>query len=148
MFQTRKKIIGYFYAKLTLPDVRETIAGYARKFQNEAERYSGGLKTEAVETRETFTILTKYIKKEKITREEKKQFRNQVFDILRSCGIMVPVMLFPAPFVGTILLVIMDHLLLSMNIHLLPDSFYPKDKQDLMTPKGIEKDLDENKSPD
>jgi hypothetical protein len=54
---------------------------------------------------------------------------------------MVPVMLFPAPFVGTLLLIIMDHLLLSMNIHLLPDSFYQKDKKDLLTTEGVENDL-------
>jgi hypothetical protein len=40
----------------------------------------------------------------------------------------------------------MDHLLLSMNIHLLPDSFYPKEKKDLLTPKGIEDDLKKDKN--
>jgi hypothetical protein len=137
----RKKLIAYFLGLFALPKVREVVAGYARAFMGEAGRYSAGIRTEAVETRDTFTILAKYIKKEKISREEKKQFKKQVFDILRSSGVMVPVMLFPAPFVGTLLLIIMDHLLLSMNIHLLPDSFYQKDKKDLLTTEGVENDL-------
>jgi hypothetical protein len=146
MKSLRKKIIAYFLGLFTLPRVREVIAGYARMFMGEAGRYSGGIRTEAVETKETFTILTKYIKKEKLTREEKKKFKTHVFDILRSSGVMVPVMLFPLPFVGTLLLIIMDHLLLSMNIHLLPDSFYPKEKKDLLTPEGVEKDLKKDKN--
>ena len=137
----RKKIIAYFLNLFTMPGVREAIGGYARSFLGEAGRYSTGIKTEALETKDTFTILSRYIRKEKISREEKKKFKKQVFDILRSSGVMVPVMLFPLPFVGTLLLIIMDHLLLSMHIHLLPASFYPAEKKGLMTPEGIEKDL-------
>lgn len=141
----RKKIIAYFLGLFTLPRVKELIAGYAKAFLGEAGRYSTGIKTEAVETKETFTILTKFIKKEKITREEKKKFKKQAIDILRSSGVMVPVMLVPLPFVGTMLLIIMDHLLLSMHIQLLPDAFYPKEKKDLLTPEGIENDLKKDK---
>lgn len=141
----RKKIIAYFLALFTLPRVKEVIAGYARMFLGEAGRYSTGLKTEVVETRETFTILSKYIRNEKLSREEKKKFKKQVIDILRSSGVMVPVMLIPLPFIGTLLLIIMDHLLLSMHIQLLPDAFYHKDKKDLLTPEGIEKDLRKEK---
>ncbi|MCX6306653.1 MAG: LETM1 domain-containing protein [Bacteroidetes bacterium] len=146
MKSLRKKIIAYFLGLFTLPRVKELIGGYARMFLGEAGRYSTGIKAEAVDTRETFTILTKYIKKEKITREEKKKFKKQVIDILRSSGVIVPVMLIPLPFIGTLLLIIMDHLLLSMHIQLLPDSFYPKEKTGLLTPEGIEKDLKKDKN--
>jgi hypothetical protein len=145
MKSIRKKIISYFLSLFMLPRVKEIIAGYAKAFIGEAGRYSAGIKTEAIETRETFTILTKYIKNEKLTREDKNKFKRQSIDILRSSGVMVPVMLVPLPFVGTLLLIIMDHLLLSMNIHLLPESFYPKDKKDLLTPESIEKDLKKDK---
>ena len=146
MKRLRKKIIAYFLTLLTLPRVKELIAGYARMFLGEAGRYSTGIKAEAVETKETFTILSKYIKKEKITREEKKKFKRQVIDILRSSGVIVPVMLIPLPFIGTLLLIIMDHLLLSMHIQLLPDSFYPKEKKNLLTTEGIENDLKKDKN--
>ena len=55
-------------------------------------------------------------------------------------------MLVPLPFVGTLLLIIMDHLLLSMHIQLLPDAFYPPEKKDLLTPEGIENDLKKDKN--
>ncbi len=145
MNSLRKKIITYFLGLFTLPRVKEIIAGYARMFMGEAGRYSTGIKAEAVGTKETFTILTKYIKKEKITWEEKKRFKKQAIAILRSSGVIVPVMLVPLPFVGTLLLIIMDHLLLSMHIQLLPDSFYPKEKKDLLTAEGIEQDLKKDK---
>ena len=142
----RKKIIAYFLGMFTLPRVKEVIAGSAKRFLGEAGRYSVGIKAEAVETKETFTILTKYIKKEKISREEKKKFKRYAIDILRSSGVIVPVMLIPLPFISTLLLIIMDHLLLSMHIQLLPDSFYPKEKQDLLTTEGIEHDLKKDKN--
>jgi len=142
----RKKIITYFLSLFTLPRVKEAVASYARMFLDEAGRYSTGIKTEALESVETFTILTRYIKQEKISKADKKKFKKHAVDILRSSGIMVPVMLIPLPFIGTLLLIIMDHLLMSMNIHLLPDSFYPKEKNDLLTPKGIEDDLKKDKN--
>ena len=55
---------------------------------------------------------------------------------------VVPVMLIPLPFISTLLLIIMDHLLLSMNIQILPSSFYPEKKQGLLTPEGVEEDLE------
>jgi len=145
MKSLRKKIIGYFISLFTLPGVKELIASYAKAFMGEAGRYTSGIKTEAVETKETFTILTKYIRKEKITRDEKKAFKKQVIDILRSSGVIVPVMLIPLPFIGTLLLIIMDHLLLSMHIQLLPDAFYPKENKELLTTEGVEKDLKKDK---
>jgi hypothetical protein len=36
----------------------------------------------------------------------------------------------------------MDHLLLSLNIQILPSSFYPEKKQGLLTTEGIEEDLE------
>jgi hypothetical protein len=145
MNSLRKRIIAYFLNLFNHPRVKERVANYAAVFMGEAGRYTSGIKTEAIETKESFIILTKYIKKEKISKEEKKKFKQQVLDILRSSGVMVPVMLIPLPVVGTLLLIIMDHLLLSMKIHLLPESFYPKDKKDLMTMKGIEEDLEKDK---
>jgi len=141
MKSLRKKLITYFLALFSVPRVKEIIAGYAKLFLGDAGRYTTGIKAEAVDTMETFTILTKFIKKDKISWEEKKKFKKNIIDILRSSGIMVPVMLIPLPFIGTLLLIIMDHLLLSMHIHLLPTSFYPPEKKNLLTPEGIENDL-------
>lgn len=138
----QKRIINYFLAIFTLPRVKSEIARYAKSFKNEASRYSSGFKGEAHETREAFIILTKFIRKEKISRAEKKQFKHQIADLLKGTGVVIPVMLIPLPFVSTLLLILVDHLLLSMNIHLLPGSFYPAKNNDLLTTERIKEDLE------
>ena len=137
----RRKVISYLIRLFSTPHVKEEVEKYARAFKGEANRYQEGFKGEAIGTKESFVILTRYIKKEKISREERKKFKRQMFGLLKGIGVIVPPMLIPLPFVGTILLVVMDHLLLSMNIHLLPPSFYPENKEGVMTAKGIDKDL-------
>ena len=141
MITIRKRIINYLLQIFTLPKVKDEISRYAKGFMGEASRYSTGIKGEAIETKEAFLILTKYIRKEKISRAEKKQFRHQVVDLLKGTGVIVPVMLIPLPFISTLLLIIMDHLLLTMNIRLLPAAFYPEKKQGLLTTEGVEADL-------
>lgn len=138
----QRRIINYFLAIFTLPRVKTEIARYAKSFKNEASRYSSGIKGEAQETREAFVILTKFIKKEKISRAEKKRFKHQIAELLKGSGVVIPVMLIPLPFVSTLLLILMDHLLLSMNIRLLPDAFYPEKNSNLLTTDRIKKDLE------
>jgi len=143
MRKIRKRIIAYFIGIFTLPKVREAIVRYFRSFMGEAARYSTGIKGEVVETKEAYFILAKYIRREKLTKAEKKQFRIQMIDLLKGSGVVVPVMLIPLPFISTLLLIIMDHLLLSMNIRILPTSFYPENKKELLTPDAVEEELEE-----
>jgi hypothetical protein len=142
LFLFRKRIIRHLLRIFSIPRVREEFARIARGFTGEAGRYASGIKGEAVETRDAFIILTRYMRREKITREEKRQFQMQVYDILKGIGIVVPPMLIPLPFVGTILLIIVDQLLLSLKIHILPSSFYPAQKKPLLTPESVEEELE------
>jgi hypothetical protein len=141
MKPTRASIIAYFLSIFTLPKVKEEVARLAGMFKGEASRFSTGMKGEVVETRESFVILTKYLKKEKLTRTEKKRFKLHMISMLKGAGVMVPVMLIPLPFVSTLLLIIMDHLLRSMHIQILPASFYPAENKDVLTEEGIRKEL-------
>jgi len=138
----RRRIIRYLIHIFTLPKVRDQIARYARGFMGEATRYSTGMKGEVIDAKDSFIILTRYIKREKITRAEKKLFLRQIVDLLKSTGVVVPIMLIPLPFISTLILIIIDHLLLSMNIRILPTSFYPERKKPLLTPEAIEEDLE------
>jgi hypothetical protein len=139
----RSWIIGYLLRLFTMPRVGEEMGKLAGRFVNEAGRFSTGLKGEAAETKDAFYILAKYIRKEPIGKAEKKQFKKQVVNILKGTGVVIPVMLIPLPFVSTLLLVLMDHLLLSMNIRILPSSFYPPENKELMTREGVERDLEQ-----
>ena len=134
-------VIDYFLHLFSLPHVREEVAKYARIFKGEATRFTTGMKGEAVETRDSFIILSKYLKKEKLTGVEKKQFKKQTINMLKCAGVVVPVMLIPLPFVSTLLLILMDHLLLSLNIRILPDSFYQKERKEVLTRQGVLREL-------
>jgi len=138
----RKRIIRRLLALFTLPRVTAEVGRYARAFLHEGTRYTHGIKGEAIETKEAFLILTKYMKREKLSPSEKRQFVRQMIDLLKGTGVVVPVLLIPVPFLGTILLVIMDHLLMSMKIQLLPSAFYPAKEKELLTPEAIEKELE------
>jgi hypothetical protein len=138
---SRASVIAYFLHLFTLPTVKKEIEKYANLFLGEASRFSSGMKGEATETKESFLILAKYLKKEKLTGAEKKRFKKQTLNILKSAGVVVPVMLIPLPFISTLLLIIMDHVLLSMNIQILPSAFYTAEKKDILTIDGIRRDL-------
>jgi hypothetical protein len=138
----RSWMVSYLLSLFKLPRVGEEISKLAGMFVNEAGRFSSGFKGEAIETKETFYILAKYIKKERISRAEKKQFKHQVINMLKGAGVVVPVMLIPLPFVSTLLLILMDHLLLSRNIRILPSSFYPVEPKALLTKEEVVKDLE------
>ena len=56
--------------------------------------------------------------------EEKKFFKDQMVDLLKGVGIVLPLQLIPLPFVSTILLIIVEKTMLSMGIKVLPSSFY------------------------
>ncbi|MCX6252417.1 MAG: LETM1 domain-containing protein [Bacteroidetes bacterium] len=138
----RRRIIRYLIGIFTLPKVRDQIVRYAKGFKGEASRYSTGMKGEVVDAKDSFIILTKFIKREKITKGEKKLFKRQVADLLKSTGVVVPIMLIPLPFISTLILIIVEQLLLSMNIQILPGSFYPEKKQGLLTTEAVEEDLE------
>ena len=110
-------------------------------FLGESSRFTSGMKGEAIETKESFLILAKYLKNENLTSAEKKRFKKQTLNILKSAGVVVPVMLIPLPFISTLLLIIMDHVLISMNIQILPAAFYNTEKKDILTVEGIRKEL-------
>ena len=112
----------------------------ASDVKDESKRYLKGVKGEAVETKEAFLILAKYMKKEDITKEEKKIFCDQMVDLLKAVGIVLPLQLIPLPFVSTLLMIVLDHTLQMMHIQILPSSFYPP-KSDLLTPEAIKTDL-------
>jgi len=97
------------------------------KVKEEIKRYANGFKGEAKESKEAFLILEKYMRKEEVSDEEKKFFKDQIIDILKGIGVVVPIQLIPLPFVSTILLIVLDETLRSMNVKILPSSFYEKE---------------------
>lgn len=92
--------------------------------KQEYTRYSNGIKGEYKETKEAFEIFNKYTRKEKLTDEEKTIFKDQMIDILKSVGVVLPTQLLPLPLVGTFLLIVMEHVFEKIGVKILPSSFY------------------------
>ena len=87
-----------------------------RKFLKDASN-------EITETKDAGIILKKYAKGHKLTRLEKKQIKQQTYDVLKSVGIGVPFVLIPG---ASVLLPFLIHIASKHNIDLLPSSFSNK----------------------
>lgn len=96
--------------------------------KEEVKRYMTGFKGEARNTKEAYFIFEKYVKREDITDEEKKIFKDQMIDLLKSVGVVVPFQLIPLPFVSTILMMLTEQVANEMDIKILPSSFYKKEE--------------------
>lgn len=79
-----------------------------------------GLKTETQETKQATMIAVKFVSKGSITKEEEKELRQQVFDILKTLGIGVPFALIPG---ASILIPILIKIAQKKGIKLLPSAF-------------------------
>ncbi|MDB4534109.1 LETM1 domain-containing protein [Vicingaceae bacterium] len=78
------------------------------------------IKVEATETQMASKILVKYIKEGGITKEEEKELRTQVYDLLKVLGIGVPFALVPG---ASLLLPFLIKLANKKGIKLLPSAF-------------------------
>lgn len=78
------------------------------------------LKTEATETQEATKILVKFIKEGSVSKEEEKELRTQVYDLLKVLGIGVPFALIPG---ASLLLPFLIKLAKEKGIQILPTAF-------------------------
>lgn len=85
------------------------------------------LQTEGKETAAASKIFIKYAREGKISKEEEKELRTQIYDIFKALGIGVPFMLIPG---STLLMPFLVKLAEKRGINLLPSAFEKKDKKD------------------
>ncbi|MBL4592935.1 MAG: hypothetical protein JKX68_03855 [Flavobacteriales bacterium] len=85
------------------------------------------IKTEATETKMASKIFVKYIKEGNVTKEEEKELRTQVYDLLKVLGIGLPFALIPG---ASLLLPFMIKIAQKKGIKILPTAFnQEKDKK-------------------
>lgn len=92
------------------------------------------LGTEAKETHNASKILAKYIKAGKLSEEEEKELKEQVYDLFKMMGIGIPFMLIPG---STLLIPFLAKVAEKRGINLLPSAFSSN--------KEILDELEENK---
>ena len=82
---------------------------------------------EVEETREAGIILKKYSAGHKLTKEERKKLREQIFDVLKGVGIVVPFALIPG---ATLILPFLIKFGNKNGIKIMPSSFNKKIKNE------------------
>lgn len=82
-----------------------------------------GIKNEAADTKETSRIIYKYISNQKITKNDERHVKTQVYNIFRILGIGVPFMVIPG---ATLLIPFIVKVAEKKGIDLLPSNFKGK----------------------
>lgn len=84
-----------------------------------------GVKNEASDTKETSRIIVKYISQQKITKEEEKHLKIQIYDVFKILGVGVPFMLIPG---ASIIIPFILKVAEKKGIDLYPSNFKSKNK--------------------
>jgi len=86
------------------------------------------IKTEASETKVASQILVKYFKEGNVTKEEEKELRVQVYDLLKVLGIGIPFALIPG---ASLLLPFLIKIAQRKGVQILPTAFNEKEEENL-----------------
>lgn len=98
------------------------------KAQKAMRTFAKDLSNEAKETREASKILVKFLMDGKISPEEEKELRTQVYDIFKMAGIGIPFFLIPG---SSLLLPFLIKVANRYGVNLLPTSFdHRKDEEE------------------
>jgi len=90
------------------------------------------LHSEAKETRDASKIIVKFVRNGKLSKQEEKELRLQVYDLLKIMGIGVPFVMIPG---STILILFLMKIAEKRGINILPSSF-SKNKINIETIKN------------
>jgi len=93
---------------------------WVQKIEVSAHHFVRGMKEEAKGTKEAAEIIGKYMKERKISDEEEKILKAQLWDTLKIVGVVVPFIVIPG---ASILIPILIKVAKKHNIDLMPASF-------------------------
>lgn len=97
------------------------------EFKKEIKIFLVKISIEARETKEAAYIVRKYTRGEKITEEEEKALKEQIYDVLKIAGIGIPFALIPG---ASILLPLIVTIAKKKGIEILPSSFSTKNENE------------------
>jgi hypothetical protein len=89
------------------------------------------IKTEVSETKVASQILVKYIKEGNVTKEEEKELRIQVYDLLKVLGIGIPFALIPG---ASLLLPFLIKIAQKKGVQILPTAFNESKDDEALNP--------------
>ena len=103
------------------------IDSISAKIESNAHHFIESIKEEARGTRDAAEIIGKYIKEHKITEEEDRILKTQLWNTLKIFGIGIPFIFIPG---ASVLIPILVRVAKKRNIELLPSSFNKKYSED------------------
>jgi hypothetical protein len=101
-------------------DFVKYLKGNRKKTSKALFRFAKDLSNEAKETKEASLLVVKFLKEGKISADEEKELRTQVYDLFKMMGIGIPFVLIPG---STLLLPFLLRISKRFGINLLPTSF-------------------------
>jgi hypothetical protein len=102
--------------------------------------FAKNMSSEAKETKEASMLVVKFMKEGKISAEEEKELRTQVYDLFKMVGIGIPFFMIPG---STLLLPFMIKVSKRFGINLLPSSFTKEEQEDKINDDPTkDKDID------
>lgn len=123
---------------------QKDFVGYLKKNRKKTavaiSTFAKNMSSEAKETKEASMLVVKFMKEGKISAEEEKELRTQVYDLFKMVGIGIPFFMIPG---STLLLPFMIKVSKRFGINLLPSSFTKEEQEDKINDDPInEKDID------
>lgn len=100
--------------------------------------FAKNMSSEAKETKEASMLIVKFMKEGKISADEEKELRTQVYDLFKMVGIGIPFFMIPG---STLLLPFMIKVSRRFGVNLLPTSFTKDEKED-KSDENLSKDKD------
>ncbi|PCJ23454.1 MAG: hypothetical protein COA97_11560 [Flavobacteriales bacterium] len=105
----------------------QKIINHKEKVSEAFQELITNIKTEATETQMASKILIKYVKQGSVSKEEEKELRTQVYDLLKVLGIGIPFALIPG---ASLLLPFLIKIAQKKGIQLLPTAFNEEKNKD------------------
>ncbi len=115
-----------FFEKKGRKEFADKLKDNKDKSTKAIKHFFGNLNEEAKETQQASKVLVKYLKEGRISKEEEKELKTQVYDLLKMMGIGVPFVMIPG---STLLIPFLLKVAEKHGINLLPTAF-TKDEED------------------
>lgn len=121
-----KAFFRYLRIKVTTSRAVEWTEEELEKLNGAIKKFLSKLSNEAQETKIAASILRKYIKEGKVSKEEEEVFREQFIDILKAMGVGIPFAVIPG---ASLLLPLVAKISSKYGINIFPSSFRDDDKE-------------------
>ena len=109
-----------FFEKRGRKEFADKLKSNSEKSTKAIKHFIGNLNEEAKETQHASKVLVKYLKEGKVSEEEEKELKTQVYDLLKMMGIGVPFVMIPG---SSLLIPFLVKVAEKHGVNLLPSAF-------------------------